>query len=167
MAKKSKTVHKAKQIKIAKYYLFKGNGATYNEVALKFNVSKDQVRNYVDKFRNEEYAAGLDADRKEELALEKEKVAKELLELGATTLINETIVDVIANIRRRGDLEPKEQLDYISKLTMSMKRNQDMQFVDAVKKPDVQKIIELVRYFYPDATEKEILEAWKILALQN
>jgi len=166
MAKKSKTVSKAKQIKIAKYYLFR-DSSSYNNVAIKFNVSKDQVRNYVDKFRNEEYAAGLDADLKEELNAEKKKVSKELLELGANTLINETIVTVVSVIRTRTDLEPKDQLDLLSKLTMTMKRNQDMQFVDAVKKPDAQKVIELVRYFHPSATEKEILEAWKIIALES
>lgn len=166
MAKKSKTVSKAKQIKIAKYYLFK-DSSSYKNVALRFNVTKDQVRNYVDKYRNEEYTAALDADLRVEFDANKDKVAKELLEVGANTLINETIVNVIAALRSRTDLEPKEQLDLVSKLTITMKRNQDMQFVDAVKKPDVQKIIELVRYFYPDATEKEILEAWKILELEN
>lgn len=165
MAKISKKVGKAKQMKIAKHKLFKGG--SYDEVALRFGVTRDQVRNYVSKFRNEEYAKGLDADIKEEIAAERAKVSKELQENGPTTLIHETIVDFIAQVRKRGDLDLKDKLDYIGKLTMSMKRNQDMQFVEAVKKPDARRVIRLVQYFSPEATEKEILEAWKIIALEN
>lgn len=154
------------KVKIARYYLHT-QGTSYAKVALHFGATIAQVRQFVMKFRNEEYDLELEQQENELYTEEREIVAKEMLEMGANTLVNETIVDVIAEIRSSTNMKGKEKLDLLSKLTITMKRNQENHYAELLKQPDAETVILLMQSENPNLTPKEIITRWKRLKAQQ
>jgi len=163
----AKSVSKAKQMKIAKYYLKNPSKTSYAKVALKFGVSVDQVRNYVKKFRSEKYIAKIDEEVSKEIKEERIRVNDELEEYGQAALMKEIILDTIAELRVRKDLPIKERIKMTNDITLAKSRNQKLELVDALKKPDAKKVIKLCKLIDPSLTESKIINLWKQIEIED
>jgi len=162
---------KSKQVKIAKYYIDKKADSTvntsYKTVAIRYNVSPDQVRRWVEKYERNEYAEARSKSENDEVEDERQIVRQQMKDEGISALLDDAIIDVLSELRVRKDMTTEDKMNAINKLTMSMQRAQKLQFVEALKKPDAQKVILLVKFFSTDTTEKEILEAWQQIDLEK
>lgn len=160
-------IAKTKQMKIAKYYLDNKSTTSYDKVGIKFNVTKDQVRNYVRNYENNRYSEIRSLRENEEVDKERIRVRQELKESSISALLDETIIDVIAEIRSRKDFSTTDRMNAINKLTLAMKRTQELQFVEALRKPDAKKVILLMQSENPNLTENEIIQRWMKITLEN
>ena len=154
-------------MKIAKYYLKNPSKTSYAKVALKFGVSVDQVRNYVKKFRSEKYIAKIDEEVSKEIKEERIRVNDELEEYGQAALMKEIILDTIAELRVRKDLPIKERIKMTNDITLAKSRNQKLELVDALKKPDAKKVIKLCKLIDPSLTESKIINLWKQIEIED
>ena len=167
MPKKSKIASKTKQIEIAKFYLDNSPQTSYRRVGLQFGCTANQVRNYVAKYENEEYAEARSLKENEEVQAEKIALLKRLKDTAITSLVDEVVVDVLAEIRMRKDMTTDDRLTAINKLTMAMQRTQKLQFVEALRKPDAQKVIQLCKLIDNKLTETQIIELWQKIELEK
>lgn len=158
---------KSKQVKIAKYYIDNKSETSYKKVAIRFKATPDQVRRWVEKYERNEYAEARSEAENNEVEAEKVKIRQELKDTALTALLDEVIIDVLSELRMRGDMTTEEKMNAINKMTMAMQRTQKLQFVEALKKPDAQKVIKLCKMIDSSLTEKEIIDLWQQIELEK
>lgn len=169
MAKRSKAsnLKEKEMLKVAEYYLNAPGQHSYRSVAFMFKCTHYQVRNAVAKYKELKFKEAVAEKSREVVDKEREGVRDEIKRIGALDLVDEAIVDTIALIRANKSMDVLDRIKYINQLTIAMKRVSDLLFVEAVKKPDAQKVIKLCQLIDPQITEAKILELWKRIELSK
>ena len=159
MPKRKQSIPESLQIEIAQFFL-ENEDYTQEGVAKKFNVSHNQVRYALKKYKRLQFDEAKADELETQLEIKRVKIAEEMKNKGAIRLINNLIVDLIAECEVK-ELPIGERVNNLNKLTTAMKRLQSLQLVETLKKPDAQKVIKLCKKIKPGLTDSEILVLWE------